>query len=453
MVYMKRLVASIGLLFLCPIFTMGQLAMKDWPLLPLKSGDLLPELSLPVRNYDQSILHFSNLRGKLVLLDFWFGTCKSCIDAFPKLERFQKQYGDRLQIVLVNFESAGKIDSTFRKWKNIPGYRLPQLPCITNDSLLHRLFGVQYYPHTVWIDTNGRVLAATDGAAVTEKNIETLLAGHPVPFAIKDDSKIVKLTSDALWPQLSQPTALLPKYYSVLLPYAAARSGATFTSIIDTATGTVRVSRLNHTRLELLGNALHKGIGTDPFNSREYDYGKRVTLKVRDSTLYFWRETSGNTKSQWNAENRFSYECILPIDRKVNVFELMLSDLQNYFNLDFYPELQLRETYVLVRTSSVDKVKSTSSRTKTFFESDSTLFQIQKGTMDFLIKRISEIHRNSPWIFADGTNYTNKIDIELPLADTISIDRLKQVLRERYDLDLVLKEYWVEVLIIRERLK
>src|SRR5688500_2781720 len=84
-------------------------------------GDPMPDLIISnVQNFTRSQIKFSDFKNKLVILDFWFGTCKSCILNFPKMEALQKKFKDQIQILMVNFESQGTIETTFRKWKNIP---------------------------------------------------------------------------------------------------------------------------------------------------------------------------------------------------------------------------------------------------------------------------------------------------------------------------------------------
>ena len=58
----------------------------------LQIGDTVPNIFIPyIQNYKQSSLRFSSFKDKWVILDFWFGTCKSCIEAFPKMEALQRQ--------------------------------------------------------------------------------------------------------------------------------------------------------------------------------------------------------------------------------------------------------------------------------------------------------------------------------------------------------------------------
>ncbi len=59
----------------------------------------------------------SDLRGKVVLVDFWASWCAPCKASFPVLEKLQRDYGPRgLVIVAVNQDdTAGAMESFLKK--------------------------------------------------------------------------------------------------------------------------------------------------------------------------------------------------------------------------------------------------------------------------------------------------------------------------------------------------
>jgi thiol-disulfide isomerase/thioredoxin len=79
----------------------------------LKVGDSLPDLS-------QAKLEGKlpdNLKGKVVLLDFWASWCEPCKASFPVMEELQKAYGDRGFVILaVNVdEDRGEMEAFLKK--------------------------------------------------------------------------------------------------------------------------------------------------------------------------------------------------------------------------------------------------------------------------------------------------------------------------------------------------
>jgi cytochrome c biogenesis protein CcmG/thiol:disulfide interchange protein DsbE len=66
---------------------------------PLKQGDAFPDItqfglegSLP------------DLKGKVVLIDFFASWCGPCKESFPAMDELQKKYGDKLVIIAVNLD-------------------------------------------------------------------------------------------------------------------------------------------------------------------------------------------------------------------------------------------------------------------------------------------------------------------------------------------------------------
>ncbi len=117
-----------------------------------------------------------DLRGKVVLLDFWAVWCGPCVEAFPGLKQLHEEYADKgLQIVGVtryyNFtwdddedrpaRSAddiehGEEDEVVRRFKE--KYELPWPTLVVDeDSEVNKDFGVTGIPQVVIIDRQGAV--------------------------------------------------------------------------------------------------------------------------------------------------------------------------------------------------------------------------------------------------------------------------------------------------------
>jgi cytochrome c biogenesis protein CcdA/thiol-disulfide isomerase/thioredoxin len=129
-------------------------------------------------------LSLSDLRGKVVLIDFWTYTCINCIRTLPYLEAWQQRYGrDGFTIVGVHspefpFEKdAGNVQDAIRL--NHLTYPVVQ----DNDLATWDAWGNQYWPADYLVDAQGYVRDAHFGEGgydETERAIRTLLhdAGH-----------------------------------------------------------------------------------------------------------------------------------------------------------------------------------------------------------------------------------------------------------------------------------
>jgi cytochrome c biogenesis protein CcdA/thiol-disulfide isomerase/thioredoxin len=129
-------------------------------------------------------LSMSELRGKVVLIDFWTYTCINCIRTLPYLQAWQQRYGNQgFTIVGVHspefpFEKdADNVAASIRQ--NHLTYPVAQ----DNDLATWDAWGNQYWPADYLVDAQGNVRGAHFGEGdydETERSIRTLLreAGH-----------------------------------------------------------------------------------------------------------------------------------------------------------------------------------------------------------------------------------------------------------------------------------
>jgi thiol-disulfide isomerase/thioredoxin len=442
-----------AILFLCLASTTGLRGKAQNKKQALHIGDTVPDVTIPViQNYKKNTVQFSEFKGKAVILDFWFGYCKGCVEAFPKLEALQKKFKDSVQILLVNFESQSQIDSVFKRLKRVSSlYKLPSLPSIVSDTILHKYFMFETYPHEVWIDKYGVVKAFTGSKDVTESNIRAFLNGLPLKADMKWED-IAFESNQAVLPQLYQRSPERLKYYSSIFSYTPEINfGGTSRRDFDSLNGTVRVTRKNRTILQLLGDALKNGLSPDPFESPDFDFGKRVVLNIKDSGRYFYKAASGTTLGTWKAGNCYTYETVLPIDQEPALFRKMLTDVQQYFNLSCRVEKRMMKCLALVRTSERDLIKSTKKPLSNFDDKkDSSKMQYYAMFTQRFVGQIATHFRNTSYLFANNTGYTGRIDIELDKKVLTDIPSLKKELKKKYDLDLVETVQLMDVLIITE---
>ncbi|WP_242922113.1 thioredoxin-like domain-containing protein [Pontibacter liquoris] len=126
-----------------------------------------PELSTNYGwlNTDRS-WSIKDLRGKIVLLDFWTFGCINCQHIVPDLKRLEEEYADVLVVIGIHSAKfdAEKQNDTVRQAIRKFGIEHP----VVNDAdfKLWNQYGVRAWPTLVLIDPNGKVVGQHAGEGV-----------------------------------------------------------------------------------------------------------------------------------------------------------------------------------------------------------------------------------------------------------------------------------------------
>lgn len=150
----------------------------------LQSGDRLVAIEFKkMVNYDkESIDLSSDLKGKLVILDYWNKRCYPCIADFPRLDTLQRLYNDNLQIIpwtLDTYEDVKLIfDRINKKYEML-------LPSAAEANIgLGGSEDSNNYQQKIWI-MDGEIIAITNNNQVNKGNIEMVLTGNHLGFQKK----------------------------------------------------------------------------------------------------------------------------------------------------------------------------------------------------------------------------------------------------------------------------
>lgn len=111
-------------------------------------------------------LTLSELKGKVVLLDFWTYGCINCIHIIPDLKRLEEKYDEELVVIGVHsakFENEGETENIRRI---ILRYELEH-PVINDDEFeVWSEYGARAWPTLVLIDPDGNVFGYHSGEGI-----------------------------------------------------------------------------------------------------------------------------------------------------------------------------------------------------------------------------------------------------------------------------------------------
>lgn len=108
-------------------------------------------------------LTITDLKGKVVLLDFWTYCCVNCLNAMPQVKRLKEKFGDRLVVIGVhsakfeNEKETNNIRQAIVRW----GIDFP----VVNDAdfKIWKSYGVTAWPTLVVIGPDGKIIHQNPG--------------------------------------------------------------------------------------------------------------------------------------------------------------------------------------------------------------------------------------------------------------------------------------------------
>jgi cytochrome c biogenesis protein CcdA/thiol-disulfide isomerase/thioredoxin len=118
----------------------------------------LPSLGGAVQWLNSAPLTAAELRGKVVLIDFWTYSCINCLRALPYVKAWADKYRDQGLVVIgvhapeFAFErDVGNVTAAVKR------YGVDYPVAIDNNYAIWRAFGNQYWPAHYFIDAQGRI--------------------------------------------------------------------------------------------------------------------------------------------------------------------------------------------------------------------------------------------------------------------------------------------------------
>jgi thiol-disulfide isomerase/thioredoxin len=157
----------------------------------------LPSFDGAVEWLNSPALTGEQLRGKVVLVDFWTYSCINCIRTLPYIQAWAKKYKDEGLVVIgvhtPEFAFEKKIANVRRA---VSDFKIAYPVAVDNDFKIWRAFDNSYWPALYFVDAKGQIRHQQFGEGNYEKServIQELLR--------EQSAEPAKVTTDAVPPE------------------------------------------------------------------------------------------------------------------------------------------------------------------------------------------------------------------------------------------------------------
>ena len=311
-------------------------------------GEQMPNIAVSGWLDDSSkIIKMPNLyKNKLLILDFWATWCGACIEETPIMDSLKMIFGNKVDFVVVCYESKITINKFF---KIHPEDKPKFLSILTGNKNLSILFPHRAIPHEVWINSKGKVIAITSSADVTAKNISKVLMNDSLKVEEKSEIKDFDFRKPF---RLRDSTYTARSIFTTRTKGILSYSGGT--GIGDRSRFLIRIMETNASIKRLYWEAVfHREICDD-----NYD---RLILEVKDSLKYMppkqayqsykrskYFDPTTTQSVAWENDNLYCYELQVPVPQIDSVlYKHMVNDLNLYLNLNGRWQVRSHTCYIL----------------------------------------------------------------------------------------------------------
>ena len=237
-----------------------------------------PELSGAAWLNTDHPISLSELRGKLVLLDFWTYCCINCMHILPDLKYLEEKYADQPLVVIGVHSAKFENEKDTENIRNaILRYGIKHPVVVDVNHRIWNAYTVRGWPTLVLVDPAGYILGAVSGEGHREQLdhiIEAALAAYREGGLLDDKPLPVHLESQTIADTpLSYPGKIL----------ALAESNRLFIS--DSGHHRIVISSLDGALLETIGTGT-AGADEGPFEEATFFNPQGLALDAEHDWLY-----------------------------------------------------------------------------------------------------------------------------------------------------------------------
>ena len=122
-------------------------------------------LDFIVKDLEGNTIKLSELRGKVVVLNFWFTRCGPCIQELPNLNNLTKEFeGKNVEFLAITFNKKDLVEQFLEE--NSFDYKIA-----ANANDVITMYGIESYPTSIVINKKGEIVLKESGYRTNIKSV------------------------------------------------------------------------------------------------------------------------------------------------------------------------------------------------------------------------------------------------------------------------------------------
>jgi thiol-disulfide isomerase/thioredoxin len=123
----------------------------------IRPGRTIPPFHL--KSLEGTTVSSDDLKGKVVVIDFWAVWCPACVAALPDIQRLAVKYKDDPQVAILSIDAWDPMPK-LQKWMQ---ENAVSVPVLFDDSYINQKAKVDTFPTTWFLDRQGLLNYAFSG--------------------------------------------------------------------------------------------------------------------------------------------------------------------------------------------------------------------------------------------------------------------------------------------------
>jgi len=418
---MKKSIKTYITSVLLSLLALSSVAQNKFGEFPIEEQPIADHEFTDLMNTDQKSFKISDYRGKWLVLDFWSRGCSGCIASFPKINKLDEQFKNKVKIVMVGLTHNTGTTSDDKLTKAIFTSRMGPYGLkftMAFDSLAGKKYGIHGVPAIFVINPEGIVVATAIKLDSTQ--LSEFIAGR-IPKYEKNWGSQLRPVLNPRLPLLTNgkkanggiDTSFLARsILSVWNPEMGYKveglnihgpNGYIPGKVTLTGVDLPTLFRLAYTGKVIWGDN----------DSLYYTFSRKVLVRNVDTALFQMNDKGRTT------ENSYAYSLTIPqnIATLKRTKEYFFTDLHRYFGLTSHIELIPTDVYFLVvkDKKKVSKLKNRSGIFNIIGFTDRPGYKFTNISLtDFLVKsHLQEcMEESSDFVFANQLSVIDKTGID-----------------------------------------